>query len=154
MDACRNNARSLALDLYAQWNTMEEERGKWRFTSPTHVVHAFAQALEELHAEGGVTARHTRYCENHRELVRGMNALGFSCFLDPEVRSPIITSFLEPSSAGYSFHGFYAALKKRGFVIYPGKVTQADTFRVGTIGDVNPETIRSLISAVRHSMTW
>jgi 2-aminoethylphosphonate-pyruvate transaminase len=101
-----------------------------------------------------VTARHARYWENQSELVRGMTSLGFSCLLDEKLRSPIITSFLEPAAAGFSFAGFYAALKARGFVIYPGKVSQADTFRIGTIGDVYPATIRSLIAAVRQSMTW
>jgi len=154
LERCAGSARSLSLDLYSQWRTMEDEKGKWRFTSPTHVVRAFAKALEELHAEGGVTARHRRYSENHRELVHGMTQLGFSCLLDERLRSPIITSFLDPAAPGYSFAGFYAALKTRGFVIYPGKVTQADTFRIGTIGDVSPATIRSLIAAVRQSMTW
>jgi len=154
LEQCADRARSLSLDLYSQWRTMEEEKGKWRFTSPTHVVRAFAQALQELDAEGGVKARHARYCENHRELVEGMGRLGFSCLLEKELRCPIITSFLEPSAPGYSFGGFYAALKTRGFVIYPGKVSRADTFRIGTIGDVSPATIRSLISAVHQSMSW
>jgi 2-aminoethylphosphonate-pyruvate transaminase len=154
LERCAGNARSLSLDLHSQWRTMEDEKGKWRFTSPTHVVRAFAKALEELHAEGGVAARHARYSGNERELVRGMTELGFSCLLDAAQRSPIISSFLEPAAAGYTFAGFYAALKARGFVIYPGKVSQADTFRIGTIGDVFPATIRSLIAAVRQSMTW
>jgi 2-aminoethylphosphonate-pyruvate transaminase len=154
LEQCADRARSLSLDLYSQWRTMEAEKGKWRFTSPTHVVRAFVQALLELDAEGGVKARHARYMENHRELVEGMSRLGFACLLEKELRSPIITSFLEPSAAGYSFGGFYAALKARGFVIYPGKVSQADTFRIGTIGDVHPATIRSLISAVKQSMSW
>src|SRR5208283_4193629 len=154
LERCAGNARSLSLDLHSQWRTMEDEKGKWRFTSPTHVVRAFVQALLELDAAGGVKARHARYMENHRELVEGMSRLGFACLLEKELRSPIITSFLEPSAAGYSFGGFYAALKARGFVIYPGKVSQADTFRIGTIGDVSPATIRSLISAVHQSMSW
>jgi 2-aminoethylphosphonate-pyruvate transaminase len=154
LQQCGDRARSLSLDLYSQWHTMEDEKGKWRFTSPTHVVRAFVQALRELDAEGGVKARHARYVENHRELVEGMSRLGFSCLLEKELQSPIITSFLEPSAPGYSFGGFYAALKTRGFVIYPGKVSHADTFRIGTIGDVHPATIRSLISAVHQSMNW
>ena len=154
LEQCAGTARSVSLDLYSQWRTMEDEKGKWRFTSPTHVVRAFAQALQELDAEGGVKARHARYTENHRELVEGMQGLGFACLLDKELRSPIITSFLEPVAPGYTFAGFYAALKARGFVIYPGKVSQADTFRIGTIGDVRPATIRSLVSAVQQSMSW
>jgi 2-aminoethylphosphonate-pyruvate transaminase len=154
LEHCGDNARSFSLDLYDQWRAMETDDGKWRFTSPTHVVRAFAQALQELETEGGVEARYARYCENHRELVSGMTSLGFRCLLGRELQSPIITSFLEPSEPGYSFAEFYSQLKSRGFVIYPGKVTRANTFRIGTIGDVFPSTIRSLLDAVRHSQPW
>ena len=153
LESCEGNSRSLSLDLFDQWRTMEKDNGKWRFTSPTHVVRAFAQALQELEAEGGVEARHARYSANHRELVAGMTGLGFSCLLEGRLQSPFITSFLEPSTPRYSFSRFYADLKARGFVIYPGKVSQANTFRIGTIGDVRPKTIRSLISAVRDSVS-
>jgi 2-aminoethylphosphonate-pyruvate transaminase len=152
LERCEGNSRSLSLDLYDQWRTMEEHHGKWRFTSPTHVVRAFAAALGELEAEGGVEARWRRYQANHRELVDGMSSLGFRCLLDAPLRSPIITSFLEPGEPWYSFDGLYHELKKRGFVIYPGKVSRAPTFRIGTIGDVHPETIRQLIVAVQQSI--
>jgi len=155
LEACEGRARSLALDLHDQWRTMEKERGKWRYTSPTHVVRAFAQALTELDQEGGVAARHARYRANHQELVRGMRRLGFGCLVAEEVQSPIITSFLEPPEAsGYRFSRFYADLKSRGFVIYPGKVSRAATFRIGTIGDVYPQTVRLLLQAVEACMSW
>jgi len=154
LEKCEGRARSLSLDLYDQWRTMEKEGGKWRFTSPTHVVRAFAQALTELDGEGGVAARNARYRANHAELLRGMGRLGFRCLLDENLQSPIITSFLEPSASGYSFPRFYEDLKARGFVIYPGKVSRASTFRMGTIGDITPSTIRSLIDAVKDTMSW
>lgn len=154
LEACEGRARSLSLDLYDQWHTMERDHGKWRFTSPTHVVRAFAQALLELEREGGVPARNARYRANHLELTRGMVDLGFRCLLDEGLQSPIITSFLEPDAQEYSFSRFYADLKARGFVIYPGKVSHANTFRIGTIGDVSPVTIRSLLAAVRASISW
>jgi len=154
LEQCEGNARSLSLDLYDQWKTMEHDNGKWRFTSPTHVVRAFAVALRELEEEGGVPARHARYCANHKVLVEGMTGLRFRCLLEERLRSPFITSFHEPTEEGYSFGRFYAELKRRGFVIYPGKVSRARTFRIGTIGDVHPSTILSLIEAVRLSMSW
>ena len=150
--ACEGRARSLSLDLFDQWRTMERERGKWRYTSPTHVVRAFAQALDELDAEGGIVRRHERYRANALALVSGMEDLGLQCLLRPELRSPVITSFLEPAYPAYSFPRFYAALKRRGFVIYPGKVSRANTFRVGTIGAVYPHTIRVLLKAVREAL--
>ncbi len=141
-------ARSLSLDLWDQWHEMETKGGKWRYTSPTHAVRAFATALDELDAEGGIAARHKRYCENHRVLVEGMERLGFPPLLAPEHRSPIITSFLYPDEASFTFEGFYEALKQRGFVIYPGKISQTETFRIGTIGHVFPSDFARLIECV------
>ena len=90
---CKGVARSLSLDIYAQWEEMEKGHGKWRFTSPTHVVRAFFQALKELKAEGGIEARYRRYCRNHEVLVEGMRAIGFSTLLEPEKQSPVILLF-------------------------------------------------------------
>jgi 2-aminoethylphosphonate-pyruvate transaminase len=148
LEGARGWARSLSLDLYDQWREMEEHGGKWRYTSPTHVVCAFARALDELDAEGGVEARHRRYRANHERLVAGMEALGFRALLPRELRSPIITSFLNPADPAFSFPAFYEALKARRFVIYPGKVTRAETFRVGTIGHVFPADVDDLVRAV------
>jgi 2-aminoethylphosphonate-pyruvate transaminase len=150
LERCQGNARSLSLDLYDQWRTMEEGGGKWRFTSPTHVVRAFAQALEELQQEG-LKNRCQRYAVNQRCLVDGMRHLGFSTLLPDLLQSPIITSFHSPADSDYSFTAFYKALKQKGFVIYPGKVTVADTFRIGNIGDVYPADIDRLLVAVENS---
>lgn len=148
---CRSVSPSLSLDLYDQWETMERGCGKWRFTSPTHVVRAFQQALDELDAEGGVPARYARYTANHRALVDGMRDCGFTTLLPDAVQSPIITSFLYPSR-DFDFPAFYRSLKRRGFIIYPGKISQADTFRIGSIGDVRPEDFGRLADSVRQIM--
>jgi 2-aminoethylphosphonate-pyruvate transaminase len=147
LEACDGRARSLSLDLFDQWKQMEEGGGKWRYTSPTHTVRAFAQALDELDAEGGVAARHARYAENQRRLAAGMRARGFQPLLPDGIQSPIITSFLYPSS-DFSFRAYYDALKQHGFVIYPGKISQAETFRIGTIGHVFPADIDRLLKAI------
>ena len=149
MLATKCNARSLSLDIYAQWETMEKGHGKWRFTSPTHVVRAFYQAMQELKEEGGIEARHRRYVENHRTLVDGMRALGFQTLLSDDKQGCIITSFLYPS-ADFDFADFYNKLKGKGFVIYPGKISDADTFRIGNIGDIYPSDIKALLEAIRE----
>lgn len=146
---CKGVSKSLSLDIYDQWEAMEKGHGKWRFTSPTHVVRAFKQAMDELAEEGGVEVRHNRYCENHRVLVDGMRSLGFQTLLPDEIQSPVITSFLYPH-VDFNFKAFYTQLKERGFVIYPGKISQADTFRIGNIGDVHPEDFRQLIEIIRE----
>ncbi|WP_323968924.1 2-aminoethylphosphonate--pyruvate transaminase [Aeromonas veronii] len=152
--ACAGRARSVSLDLHAQWQTMEQQGGKWRFTSPTHTVLAFAQALRELDEEGGIAARHQRYSENQRTLVAGMAALGFAPLLPEKWQSPIITAFYSPAHPDYRFADFYQRLKAQGFVIYPGKVSQADCFRIGNIGDVTPERVRDLLAAMASACYW
>lgn len=147
---CKGISPSLSLDIYAQWETMEKGHGKWRFTSPTHVVRAFKQAMQELADEGGVEARNKRYIENHRILVEGMRSLGFETLLPDDIQSPIITSFLYPKK-DFDFKSFYTQLKEKGFVIYPGKISQADTFRIGNIGDVYPKDFDRLIEAIRQT---
>ena len=150
-------ARSLSLDLYDQWQEMEEHHGKWRYTSPTHVVRAFVQALQELDDEGGIPPRAARYRENHRVLVSGLAELGFRALIVAQHQSPIITAFHYPHDPKFCFDSFYDALKARGFVIYPGKVSQADTFRIGTIGHVFPDDIRDLVAAideVARKLNW
>lgn len=146
LEKCAGIARSHSLDLYDQWNTMEKGHGKWRFTSPTHTVRAFRQALDELDEEGGIDARSLRYRANNLMLVEGMRSLGYETLLSDEIRSHIITSFLSPE--GFNFNEFHHGLKKAGFVIYPGKITSADTFRIGNIGDIVPSDIMRLLSAV------
>ena len=141
-------ARSLSLDLFDQWRTMDSGGGKWRYTSPTHIVRAFVQALDELDEEGGVEVRAKRYAENHRLLVEGMERIGFRTLIAPEHQSHIITAFLCPEDPRFSFGAFYKAMKARRFVLYPGKVSHADTFRIGTIGHVFPDDVRQLIECV------
>lgn len=142
-----DNARSLSLDLYAQWDAMTKQPGKWRFTSPTHVVHAFAQALTELQAEGGVVPRYERYRHDQELLSRGMQKLGFDLVIDPAIQGPIITSFKYPTQH-FDFADFYQFLKERGFVIYPGKVSNIPSFRIGTIGEVYPTDIQRLLTII------
>ncbi len=134
---------------------MEKGKGKWRFTSPTHTVRAFNQALQELEAEGGVQKRFIRYSANQKLLTTGMAKNGFDCLLPPDWQSPVITAFLFPDWPGFTFEQLYTFLKKAGFVIYPGKISQAPTFRIGNIGHVFPEDIQWLVLAVedfRNSM--
>lgn len=145
-------ARSLALDLYDQWKTMVSSGGKWRYTSPTHVVRAFHQALIEFEQEGGVTARHARFSNSQSILVEGMAKLGIAALLPREMQSPIITAFLYPPGGKFTFEKFYQAMKRRRYVLYPGKISQADTFRIGTIGHVFENDIKDLIRCAGEAL--
>lgn len=152
LETCSGQARSLSLDLYSQWKVMEENNGKWRFTSPTHTVRAFYQALLELEKEGGIVEREKRYRKNNVILRNGMKNLGFKSLIPEEYQSPIITTFFAPNSPDYSFENFYYKLKKEGFVIYPGKVTDIDSFRIGNIGEVYPDDIYALLKAIEKAI--
>ena len=142
-------ARSLSLDLYDQWHEMETKGGKWRYTSPTHVVRAFDRALDELEKEGGIAVRAKRYTENNRVLIEGMRNIGFRSLVAAEYQSPIITSFIYPDDPKFDFMTLYEAMKRRRFVIYPGKVSDVDCFRIGNIGHVFPEDIAELLVAIQ-----
>jgi len=150
LDALRESkgcARSLSLDLYSQWEGLEAN-GQFRFTPPTHAVLGFAQALRELHAEGGVMGRAKRYNTNYETLIAGMRAMGFKEYLAPEHQGYIITSFRYPQHPRFDFEKFYEYLNDRGFVIYPGKVSDADCFRIGNIGRMFPSDVKNLLAAI------
>ncbi|MGM0239289.1 2-aminoethylphosphonate--pyruvate transaminase [Enterococcus sp. AZ103] len=141
----KNHARTLSLDLYDQYQVMEKD-GKWRFTSPTHTVLAFLEALKELRKEGGINQRHLRYLANNQLLRENMADLGYESYLS-EHQGPFITSFMFPTK-NFSFTNFYQHLKDHGFVIYPGKISQIDCFRIGNIGEIYPTDIQKLTEVI------
>lgn len=141
-------ARSLSLDLLSQWQGFEKN-GQFRYTPPTHALLAFHQALDEWEAEGGVAGRGARYRHNHATLLDGMRQLGFEPFLEPAVQSPIITAFRHPADPAFRFDEFYRRLSDRGMIIYPGKLTRMETFRIGTIGRLFTADLEQLLAAIR-----
>jgi len=147
LDKCAGQSQSLAMDLYDQHAYMEKT-GQWRFTPPTHVVVALAEAIVQFEEEGGQPARLARYTSNYQTLIQGMAALGFKPFLDPAIQAPIIVTFHAPAHANYEFKRFYDVAKARGFILYPGKLTQVETFRVGCIGAIGPVEMEQAVHAV------
>jgi 2-aminoethylphosphonate-pyruvate transaminase len=148
LEAAKGQARTLSLDLHAQWAGLEGD-GQFRFTPPTHVLLAFRQALAELAAEGGIAGRAARYSRNHARLIRGMRELGFEPYLAEEDQSCIITSFRYPP-APFRFDEFYSRLAERGFVVYPGKLSHEACFRIGTIGRLEEQDIAELLAAIEE----
>ncbi len=150
LQACEGNANSLSLDLYDQWKEMDKE-GKWRYTSPTHAVAAFSKAIDELIAEGGISARFERYQHNNRLLRDRLEKLGFRAYITDNRQSPIITTFLFPNDT-FEFTEFYHHVKEKGFVLYPGKLTEINTFRIGNIGEVYEADIERLCNVIQEYM--
>jgi 2-aminoethylphosphonate-pyruvate transaminase len=144
-------ARSVSLDLFSQWQGFEAN-GQFRFTPPTHTLLALAQALEELEQEGGVAGRAARYKHNYDTLVAGMRQIGFEEYLRREDQGYIITSFRYPAHPNFDFDRFYECLNGKDFVIYPGKVSDADCFRIGNIGRVFESDVRALLAAIRETL--
>jgi len=144
-------ARSVSFDLLAQVRGLEKN-GQFRFTPPTHTILAFRQALRELHAEGGVEGRGRRYAENHCVLLESMTSIGFNTYVDREHQGYIITSFYYPDDDNFDFEQFYQLLSDQGFVIYPGKVGNADCFRIGSIGRLDANDVRDLLLAVTETL--
>jgi 2-aminoethylphosphonate-pyruvate transaminase len=147
LEGAKGNSPSLSLDLFDQWRGFETN-GQWRFTPPVQVAAALVEALRALEAEGGPPARLARYRANCEVLVSGMAARGFDLFLDPALQAPIIATFRLPRQAPFSFDRFYEGLAARGFVIYPGKLTRAESFRIGCIGALTPADFERLLVAV------
>lgn len=147
LQAAEGHARSLSLDLLAQWRELERS-GQFRFTPPTHALLAFQQALRELEQEGGVPGRAARYHANHQALLAGMRQFDFTPYLAAEHQSPIITSFRYPHDPRFDFATFYERLSERGYVIYPGKLSREDCFRIGTIGRIFPGDVQALLAAI------
>jgi 2-aminoethylphosphonate-pyruvate transaminase len=151
VDACAGRSQSLAMDLHDQHVYMERT-GQWRFTPPTHVVVALAEAITQFVEEGGQPARLARYSDNCKTLIEGLSALGLKPFLRRELQAPIIVTFHAPAHPAYDFKRFYAAAKARGFILYPGKLTQVETFRVGCIGAIGRNEMQQAVNAVADAL--
>jgi 2-aminoethylphosphonate-pyruvate transaminase len=139
------------MDLYDQYAYMQKTT-QWRFTPPTHVVVALRAAIDQFEAEGGQPARGARYAANCKALIDGMEALGFKVFLDKKLQAPIIVTFHAPSDPNYRFADFYARVRAKGYILYPGKLTQVETFRVGCIGAIDPNVMRNVVGAVAATL--
>jgi 2-aminoethylphosphonate-pyruvate transaminase len=151
LEQSQGNSHSLAMDLHDQWTYMQKTT-QWRFTPPTHVVAAFRAALDQFKAEGGTAARGARYRKNCETLIEAMTAQGFRTFLPRALQAPVIVTFHAPGDPAYSFKPFYEKVRSRGYILYPGKLTQLETFRVGCIGAIDFNEMRNVASAVAETL--
>jgi 2-aminoethylphosphonate-pyruvate transaminase len=147
LERAEGNSHSLAMDLYDQWVYMQKTT-QWRYTPPTHVVAAFDAAIAQYLEDGALPARHARYAGNCRTLIDGMARLGLRSFLPAAIQAPIIVTFYAPEDPRYSFKSFYNAVKARGYILYPGKLTTVETFRVGCMGQLGERGIGGAVEAV------
>jgi len=152
LEAAKGRSHSLCLDVHAQWAHMNKT-GQWRFTPPTHVVVAFLEALRAHEIEGGTTGRGARYANNRDVMVAGMRDLGFETLLKDRWLSPIIVTFFCPASSAFDFDTFYTLMKSKGFIIYPGKLTVVDSFRIGCIGQMDEHVMRKVVTAAAQSLS-
>ncbi|EGR28457.1 hypothetical protein IMG5_174960 [Ichthyophthirius multifiliis] len=139
----KDNARSMVLDLYQQWQGLEDN-GQFRFTPPTHVLKATKVAIDEYFEQGGQPKRFQKYDSNQKLLTKRMTEMGFKLYIEPKYQGCIITTFLNPKDPNFKFNEFYQFLADKNMVIYPGKLTKADSFRIGSIGEINNQNISQL----------
>ncbi len=151
LEGCKSNAHSLSLDLYDQWTAMEKN-AQWRFTPPTHVIVAFDAAIQQFFDAGGVAGRFKRYTENRDILIGGMRKLGFETLLPDNLQAPIIITFKMPEDPNFDFEVFYDRLKDQGYIIYPGKLTVAPSFRIGCIGALGAAEINGALDVIAHTL--
>lgn len=151
LEQCAANSHSLALDLYDQWVYMNKT-AQWRYTPPTHVVAALDCAVEQYLQEGGLATRGARYARNCKVLIEAMAKLGLKSYVTPDIQAPIIVTFLAPNDPHYDFKTFYQEVKKRGYLLYPGKLTTVDTFRVGCIGHFGEAGIPGAVAAIAETL--
>ncbi|MCX7152629.1 MAG: 2-aminoethylphosphonate--pyruvate transaminase [Proteobacteria bacterium] len=151
LEKCAGNSHSLAMDLHDQWTYMEKTT-QWRYTPPTHVVAALRAAVDQFKAAGGQPARGARYKANCDALIEGMAAMGFRPFLPKAIQAPIIVTFHAPADPAYNFKAFYEKVRDRGYILYPGKLTKVETFRVGCIGAIDANEMRNVVSAVAATL--
>jgi 2-aminoethylphosphonate-pyruvate transaminase len=151
LEASAGNCHSLAMDLHDQWVYMQRTT-QWRFTPPTHVVVALHEALAQYQEEGGVVARGARYQANCDALTQGMARLGLRPYVPAQAQAPIIVTFHAPEHAAYDFQAFYQGVRERGFILYPGKLTQIETFRVGCVGALKPQDMLHVVEAIASTL--
>jgi 2-aminoethylphosphonate-pyruvate transaminase len=152
LERSAGNSSSLVMDLFDQWQYLQRT-GQWRFTPPTHVLAALRAAIDQYQAQGGLAARLARYSENCAALVAGMRKLGLRTFLPDALQAPIIVTFHSPPDPAFNFKEFYGLVRGRGFILYPGKLTAVETFRVGCIGAINAATIEQAVAAVAAALS-
>jgi len=151
LEKCSANSHSLSLDLYSQWKGLQQN-GQWQFTPPTQIIAALDSALDQLNAEGGIGFRFARYWENCQTLISGMRKIGFKTYLPDETQAPIIVTFKMPSNKNFNFEKFYNILAREGYLIYPGKLTTHNSFRIGCIGNITAQDIRNLLVIVGDAL--
>ena len=151
LERAAGNSHSLAMDLHDQYAYLQKTT-QWRFTPPTHVVAALRAAIDQFVAEGGQPARGARYAENCRTLIDGMEQLGFATFLERKLQAPIIVTFHAPADPNYRFAEFYQRVRARGYILYPGKLTKLETFRVGCIGAIDSNEMRNVVAAIEATL--
>ncbi|MDH4472878.1 MAG: 2-aminoethylphosphonate--pyruvate transaminase [Fluviicola sp.] len=152
LQLAKDQAKSLSLDLYAQWKGLETN-GQFRFTPPTLTIMAFKQALIELKEEGGIVAREARYKSNRAILKKELHQLGLIEYLPESIQGHIITSYLYPEHPNFDFDRFYQKLNERNLVIYPGKLSHCNAFRIGNIGQLFEQDMMDLVNGVREVLS-
>jgi 2-aminoethylphosphonate-pyruvate transaminase len=140
--------RNYYLNLWDQY-TWFAKTGQTRFTPPVQCLYSLRQAIIETKLEG-IENRYKRYSACWELLVRGVKKLGLSMLVPEAIQSHLITAVIDPPSPDYDFNTLHDLARSRGFTIYPGKLSDADTFRIANIGDIQPKEMEAFTELLEN----
>lgn len=142
--------RSFYLNLWDQHQYFEKTL-QTRFTPPVQTIYALRQAITETKVET-VEGRYARYTACWNILMEGISKLGLTCLVPPEHQSHLITAIIEPENSRYSFDALHDYARQREFTIYPGKLAEANTFRIANIGAIQPAEMKRFVQVLNEYM--
>lgn len=142
--------RSYYCNLYLQYEFFEKT-GQMHFTPPVQTVYAAAQAVKEYFAEGE-EAKWKRHQRVFHAIQRGVDRLGFKQMIKREWQSGLVVSVVEPDDRNWDFEKIHDYCYERGFTIYPGKVSDTDTFRLCALGAIDEPDIEEFFNVFQNAL--
>ena len=142
--------RSYYCNLFLQYDYFEKT-GEMHFTPPVQTIYATLHALEEYRKEGEQAkwARHTRV---FNAINNGLDELGFKQVIKPEWRAGLVSSAIYPDDPKWSFEKIHDYCYERGFTIYPGKISTANTFRLCALGAIDEQDIFDFFKVFKEAL--
>ena len=138
--------RTFYLSLYEQYDNFKKNH-QMRFTPPVQTIYALKQAIIEAKDEG-IENRYKRYCKSWETLTKALKEMGLTYLVNDKYHSKIITSIHIPNDVDFNdMHNYFY---ERGFTIYPGKMTEFNTFRIANIGQIDSKDIEDFIVILKE----
>ena len=142
--------RNYYLNIYDQHQYFIKNN-QMRFTPPVQTAYALRQAIIETKIET-IEGRYARYTECWKVLLEAVKKLGLKMPVPESEQSHLIVTIMDPETPKYSFNDMHDLARENGYTIYPGKLSNAPTFRIANIGDIRPEEMRGFTKILAQYM--